>query len=115
METAQIKQQIKSAVSISILPPSQQILVERLTRRGQDDDDTIRARMALADKEISYYKSSDFLIINDNFDVAVRELVIIIAAIRLKVDKQRIKYQSSISTIISLLFLAKICQPKNNH
>ena len=54
-----------------ILPPSREALRERLTGRGQDDDSVIDKRMAEADSEMSHYPEADYLIINDDFAVAL--------------------------------------------
>ena len=67
---------------IFVLPPSLATLKERLSRRGQDSAEVIARRMAEAQAEISHYAESDFLVVNDDFAVAVSELRAIVTARR---------------------------------
>lgn len=98
---AQVRRLIPNAVSIFILPPSQQCLLERLTGRGQDDDEVISARMAEAKNEMSHYAEADYLIINDDFDKALHEFQAIIYAERLRLEKQQAKHQSLLQNLLS--------------
>ncbi|VUD69159.1 Guanylate kinase [Thalassocella blandensis] len=98
---AQVRKLIPHAVSIFILPPSQQCLRERLTGRGQDGEDVINARMAEAKSEMSHYAEADYLIINDDFDKALLEFQAIIHAERLKLEKQQAKLQSLLQNLLS--------------
>lgn len=75
--------------SIFILPPSMHALRERLTIRGTDDTDVINKRMNEAQSEISHYAESDYLIINDDFTIALAELKSIIQSQRCKTGIQR--------------------------
>ena len=70
----QVKEKIKDAVLIFILPPSQQILEERLRGRNTEDEETIRVRLDFARKEIEASEKFDYKIVNDNIDVAVQNL-----------------------------------------
>jgi len=72
------KQLLVKHVGIFILPPSIGVLQERLSQRGQDDGAVIEARMAEAVEEISHYAEADYLVVNDDFDVAIDELKAII-------------------------------------
>lgn len=70
----QVKQAWPEVVTIFILPPSLNALRQRLEGRGQDDDSVIDARMQRAADEISHYNEYDYLIINDDFKLAVGSL-----------------------------------------
>ena len=85
----QIRKQLPETISIFILPPNETALVERLKGRNQDDADVIAYRMTQAKNEISHYNEYDYLIVNDDFSVAVEELVTIISAARLRTAKQQ--------------------------
>ena len=74
----QIKENYPGAVSIFILPPSLEDLRERLNKRNQDSDDDIKKRLAQAKIEIINGCSFDKIIINDNFEAAVKDLIFII-------------------------------------
>lgn len=96
----QIRKLIPDAVSVFILPPSRECLRERLTGRGQDEQSIIDGRMAEAKNEISHYVESDYLIINDTFDVALEEFKVIICAERLKLQKQQQKHLSLLDSLL---------------
>ena len=74
----QIKENYPDAVSIFILPPSLEDLRERLNKRNQDSEDDIKKRLAQAKIEIINGCSFDKIIINDDFEAAVRDLIFII-------------------------------------
>jgi len=73
---------IMECVGIFILPPSRHTLEERLRSRGQDSEDIIARRMRDAVSEISHYAEFDYLVVNDNFDVALADLTAIVRASR---------------------------------
>jgi len=74
----QIRASFPDCCSIFILPPSLQILRKRLARRGQDSAETIKRRMKDARAEISHCDEFDFMIVNDDFDLALTDLQSII-------------------------------------
>jgi guanylate kinase len=75
-------------VSIFVLPPSMADLERRLRRRAQDPDEVIRARMATATDEMSHWAEYDYVVINTDVDRAFREVYTILAAERLKRERQ---------------------------
>jgi guanylate kinase len=74
----QIRESFPSCRSIFIIPPSLEVLRQRLTARGQDSETVIKRRMRDAQAEISHWDEFDFLIINDNFDEALSDLQAIV-------------------------------------
>jgi len=84
----QARKHYPDCCGIFILPPSRQVLLERLTARGQDDDTIIARRMQDAVSEMSHFHEFDYLIINDTFDEAVKQLQAIIVARRLRLQVQ---------------------------
>ena len=74
----QIKENYPDAVSIFILPPSLEDLRERLNKRNQDSESDIKKRLAQAKIEIINGCSFDKIIINDDFESAVKDLIFII-------------------------------------
>ena len=85
----QVRSKFPRSKSIFILPPSQQALFERLKGRGQDEDAIIKQRVAAAKEEMSHYNDADYLVINDQFEVACQELQTIIQAQRCEINSQR--------------------------
>lgn len=73
-----IKRQMPEAVSIFILPPSRQALVERLKSRGQDSDEVVANRMKQAVSEMQHYNEFDYVVVNDDFNTALEDLRAII-------------------------------------
>ena len=73
-----IKQIFPLAISIYIVPPSVESLRERLGVRGQDTDEVIKNRMRSSIHELAYSKFADYVVVNDNFKKANRELLNII-------------------------------------
>jgi guanylate kinase len=85
----QIRRQLPDSISIFVLPPSREMLRERLTGRGQDDRSVIDKRMAEAISEMSHYPEADYLVINDQFDTALADLAAIVRARRLTQARQQ--------------------------
>jgi guanylate kinase len=85
----QVRKKFPSSKSIFILPPSKQALYERLKGRGQDSDTVIQQRVAAANEEMSHYNEADYLVINDQFDLACKQLQSIIQAARCEINNQR--------------------------
>lgn len=70
----QVRASFPAACTIFILPPSLEILRQRLTDRGQDSAEVIERRMAAARAEISHAGEFDFLVVNDDFGAALDDL-----------------------------------------
>jgi guanylate kinase len=75
-------------VSVFVLPPSVPDLEQRLKMRAQDAPDVIRARMAKAADEMSHWAEYDYVIINRHVDDAFDDVRAILAAERLKRERQ---------------------------
>jgi guanylate kinase len=75
-------------VSVFILPPSRAALQGRLESRAQDSEEVVAARMAKASDEISHYREYDYIIVNDDLDNSVGAVRAILAAERLRRDRQ---------------------------
>jgi guanylate kinase len=86
---AQVRQKFPNNKSIFILPPSKKALRERLNGRGQDKVEVIEQRIAAATEEMSHYVEADYLVVNDDFTTARRELESIITAQRCKTPVAR--------------------------
>ena len=76
-------------VRIFILPPSTDDLRDRLIKRAQDSSSVVAKRMAEASREISHWAEYDYVIINDDVEVASAEITAILTAERLR-RKRRI-------------------------
>jgi guanylate kinase len=93
---AQVRKMMPDAIGIFILPPSFEALVSRLNTRAQDPPDVIARRIAGARAEISHVSEFKYVIINDKFDEAVRDLVSIVRARRLLARSQLARHSDLI-------------------
>ncbi len=96
----QVKQSFTDAIGIFILPPSVSALQERLTDRGQDDQSIIDRRMQDAVSEMQHFDEFDYLVINDDFNIALNDLSDIIHAQRLTLKQQSKKHQDLLKQLI---------------
>ena len=96
----QIRRLIPETVAIFILPPSLAALESRLNGRGQDPQDVIDSRMQQARDEISHYVEADYLIVNDQFDVALEELIAITRVMPLTLERQQVRYAAMIGELL---------------
>ena len=103
----QVKQNLPSAISIFILPPSKEALELRLKNRAQDDELIIKKRMLDAENQMSHYSEFDYLVINDNFNAALADLESIISSsnnlskrAHLSLEEQSIKHKKLLKKLI---------------
>ncbi len=97
----QVRSCMPDAVSIFILPPSPQALHDRLSARGQDSEEVIERRMREAKNEMSHYAEYDYLVVNDDFSSALKELDAIVRGLRLRQSVQSDKLQSQLSALLA--------------
>lgn len=84
----QVRKMLPNCHSIFILPPSIEVLQQRLENRGQDSKEIIARRMQDAVNEMSHYGEFDYLIVNDDFNLALSELKSIITSHRIEKERQ---------------------------
>lgn len=83
----QVRAAIPDSVSVFLLPPSYGDLEKRLRGRGQDDESTIRRRLARAAEEISVYKAFDYVVVNDELDACIATVKSVIVAARCRTSR----------------------------
>ena len=88
----QVRRQFPDAVGIFILPPSVAVLEQRLKQRAQDSDEVIARRVQNAAGEIAHADEFDYVIINENFDVALTQLVNVVRASRCRFGQQAARF-----------------------
>lgn len=71
-------------VRIFILPPTTDDLRDRLIKRAQDSSSVVAKRMAEASREMSHWMEYDYIIINDDVEIAGAEITAILTAERLR-------------------------------
>ncbi|KZX01706.1 guanylate kinase [Pseudoalteromonas luteoviolacea] len=97
----QVRDLIPEVKTVFILPPSQNELEKRLNSRGQDSQEVIAGRMAEAKSESSHYDEFDYVIVNDDFNVALAELEHIVIAARLQTKAQQTRHQNLIAQLLA--------------
>jgi len=97
----QVRAQAPEAVGVFILPPSLAELERRLRGRSQDPEEVIARRMADAHQEMSHFAEYDYLIVNEDFDRALREMAAVFVGQRLKLAGQQARHRQRIDGLLA--------------
>ncbi len=90
----QVKGAFAQAVGIFILPPSIDALEARLHQRGQDAPAVITRRLLAAGAEIAHAPEFDYVIVNEDFELALAQLAAIVSATRLRYPTQVARHRT---------------------
>ncbi|HAF12538.1 MAG TPA: guanylate kinase [Blastocatellia bacterium] len=85
---ASIRALMADAVSIFILPPSFEILRQRLQSRGTDSPEELELRLRNAPTEVNHYAAFQYVIFNDDADRAAQQMAAIVHAERARLSRQ---------------------------
>ena len=96
-----VKKLIPEALMIFVLPPSFQVLKERLVGRGLDDEAVIERRLQVAKDEIKYYVNYDFVIINSEIRQCLQDLKSIVLAARCRTVLRKEEAETIVETFFS--------------
>lgn len=88
----QVRRIFGDITGIFILPPSIAELERRMRRRGQDSEEVVRRRLAVAADEMSHAVEFEYVIINNDFEEARRDLVAIVRTSRLAYSRQLARF-----------------------
>lgn len=83
----QIKKKYPQAVTIYIMTPSFEELERRLTARGTESADSLRTRLGNARRELSEYNNFDYIVFNDDVEIAANKVVSIIQAEKCRMNR----------------------------
>ncbi|MEW6764380.1 MAG: guanylate kinase [Pseudomonadota bacterium] len=97
----QVRERFPETRGIFILPPAREVLEARLRGRGQDGEDVIARRMRDAVTEMEHYAEFDYVIVNDVFDEALRELACIFRAERLRLARAQARHAHLINELLA--------------
>ncbi len=97
---AQVRKIFPQCCSIFILPPSLEVLRQRLSGRPQDSEEVINRRMHEAQTEISHWAEFDYLVVNEDFDTALEDLKTIRACTRLGKNHQQEEYAQLLADLL---------------
>lgn len=79
-----VKRTYPDGVFIFVVPPSWDILMKRLYKRATDDAQSLELRVANARKELAYIGHYEYVVVNDDLDLAVRQVSAVIEAEHLR-------------------------------
>ncbi len=95
----QVRSLIPDAIGIFILPPSLDVLRQRMMDRRQDSAAIIERRLKAARGEIAHLEEFDYVIINNNFDAAVEDLASVVRCARLRLPSQIARHCDLINSL----------------
>ena len=84
----QIKKRFPQGILTFIVPPSLDVLSERIHKRGTETEEVIQKRLATAIQELEYVSEYDYVVINDEVPVAVNKLKSILIAEKCRVKRK---------------------------
>lgn len=88
----QVRKAFTDAVGVFVLPPSLDVLEQRLRGRGTDSDDVISRRLLAARSEMRHVGEFDYVILNNELREAIDDLVAVVRASRLRYAKQHARH-----------------------
>ncbi|MBL3557921.1 MULTISPECIES: guanylate kinase [Marinobacter] len=95
----QIRRLMPGCVSIFIVPPSQEALKERLTGRGTDAPEVVERRLKEASDECSHALEFDYLVVNDDFSIALGDLLAVVRSQRLRMQTQQVRHSGLLARL----------------
>ena len=97
----QVRSRMPECCSIFIVPPSLDTLRGRLISRGEDSPEVVERRMRDAVSELSHYDEFDYLVVNDEFDLALAALRAIFIANRQRRRVQMVRQRELLRNLLS--------------
>ena len=94
---ASIRAAIDDAVSIFILPPSFELLRQRLVTRGTDSAAELEKRLKGAPAEVKQHKDFQYVILNDDINRASQQLAAVISAERARQERQEVRLKDTLA------------------
>ena len=97
----QVRRLMPQACSIFIVPPSREILQSRLRGRASDSSAVIERRLQEAVADMKHFSNYEYLIVNDDFELAVEQLCAVVMAKRVEVLRQSDEQQALLSNLLA--------------
>lgn len=95
----QVRERFAGTVGIFILPPSIEALEWRLHHRGTDSEQTITRRLLGAGAEMAHAPEFEYVIINEDFDVALAQMRAVVIASRLAYGQQAVRHRDTLAAL----------------
>ena len=94
----QVRQRYRHTVGIFVMPPSFEVLEQRLRGRSKDSEDAMQRRLRTARNEVAAFEEYDYVIVNDALEACVDRLRAIVLAERAKLDAVRLEAERIVDT-----------------
>lgn len=94
----QVRERLPETVAIFMLPPSYEVLEQRLRKRSKDPEGAMRLRLETARREVDAVDAYDYVVVNDLLERCVGELAGIVVAERARLGRRRVEIQPIIET-----------------
>ena len=98
---ASVRKLMTDSVSIFILPPSFEVLKTRLTARGTDSPEELDLRLRNAPVELKDYSAFEYVIINDDAELAANQMAAIVFAERARLSRQENKITNVVKAFMA--------------
>lgn len=96
----QIRRNFSNSLQVFVLPPSAEVLVERLTRRNTENPELLRKRLTRASDELAAAAEYDYAVVNEDLNTAVGQIAAILDG---KADDCRVSRQPDLPARIGRL------------
>jgi guanylate kinase len=93
-----VRQRGVQTTTVFVMPPSQDVLEQRLRGRSKDAEVVIQCRLAVAREEVASFTEYDFVVVNDELTAAVDRLRSIVIAERARLHRMRSEAETIIRT-----------------
>ena len=98
--TRQVRRRGAETTAIFVMPPSFEVLEQRLRGRSKDSEEAIQRRLRVARQEVAAFAEYDFLVINDELAAAVDRLRSIVLAERARLNRMRAAAERIVATFL---------------
>ena len=85
----QVRRRGVGTSTVFVMPPSYEVLEQRLRGRSKDPEDAMQRRLRVSKEEVAAFEEYDYIVINDEVDAAVDRLRAIVLAERARLARMR--------------------------
>jgi guanylate kinase len=85
----QVRRNSQAGATVFVMPPSYDVLEQRLRGRSKDSEAAIQRRLQVAREEVAAYAEYDFIVVNDELTTAVDRLRSIVLAARARLARMQ--------------------------
>jgi guanylate kinase len=94
----QVRRRCPDTVGVFVMPPSYEVLEQRLRGRSKDTEEAMQRRLKTARAEVAAFTEYDYVIVNDELEACVERLKAIVGAERAKLRRARATAEAIVET-----------------